>query len=83
MHLMYLRKNIATSENGFIFNPSTGDSYSANPVAAAILEQLKQGMTFSDIKTALLDTYEVDPLRLERDWDDFINQLREASLLED
>jgi hypothetical protein len=40
---MYLRKNIATSESGFIFNPATGDSFSANPVAAEILLQLKQG----------------------------------------
>ena len=79
---MYLRKNIATSENGFIFNPSTGDSFSANPIAAEILELLKQGKTATEVKAALLDGYEVDPLRLERDWDDFINQLREANLLE-
>ena len=39
---MNLRKNIATSESGFIFNPSTGDSFSANPLAAEILLHLKQ-----------------------------------------
>lgn len=78
---MYLRKNIATSEAGFIFNPVTGDSFSANSVAAEILEQLKQPKTTAEIKAELLLRYEVDPLRLDRDWDDFIDQLREANLL--
>mgnify|MGYP001487888859 FL=1 len=79
---MYLRKNIATSESGFIFNPATGDSFSANPVAAEILLQLKQGTGATQIKEWLLESYEVEPLRLERDWDEFINQLKEANLLE-
>ncbi|HRG24950.1 MAG TPA: PqqD family protein [Chitinophagaceae bacterium] len=79
---MYLRKNIATSESGFIFNPATGDSFSANPVAAEILLQLKQGNGAAQIKEWLLESYEVEPLRLERDWDEFINQLKEANLLE-
>lgn len=79
---MYLHKNIATSESGFIFNPATGDSFSANPVAAEILLQLKQGTGAAEIKEWLLASYEVEPLRLERDWDEFINQLKEANLLE-
>ena len=79
---MYLKKNIATSESGFIFNPSTGDSYAANPVAADILELLKQGTAPSSVKEQLLEKYRVDPFRLEQDWDDFINQLKQANLLE-
>lgn len=79
---MYLRKNIATSESGFIFNPATGDSYSANPVAAEILQRLKEGSPARDIKEWLLENYEVETLRLDRDWDDFFNQLKEANLLE-
>ena len=79
---MYLRKNIATSESGFIFNPATGDSYSANPVAAEILQRLKEGRPASDIKAWLLENYDVDALRLDRDWDNFFNQLKEANLLE-
>lgn len=78
---MYLKKNIATSETGFIFNPTTGDSYSANPVATEILKLLKQGTTISSMKEHILDTYEVEPQRLEQDLDDFINQLKEANFL--
>lgn len=79
---MYLKKNIATSETGFIFNPSTGDSYAANPIATDILQLLKQGTAPSDVKKKVLEKYEVDAYRLEQDWDDFINQLKQANLLE-
>jgi hypothetical protein len=78
---MYLRKNIATSESGFLFNPATGDSYSANPLAAEIIEYLRQGLSPAEIKNRLLEKYEVDALRLDRDWDEFMNQLRAANLL--
>lgn len=78
---MYLKKNIATSESGFIFNPSSGDSYSANTVAAEIVQLLKQGTASSSVKEQILQKYEVDPFRLEQDWDDFMNQLKEANLL--
>ncbi len=79
---MNLRKNVATSESGFIFNPSTGDSFSANPLAAEILIQLKQGISHSEIKKTILNKYEVDFSQLERDWDDFLLQLRDANLLD-
>ncbi|MGF2410782.1 HPr-rel-A system PqqD family peptide chaperone [Ferruginibacter sp.] len=79
---MYLKKNIATSESGFIFNPSSGDSYNVNPVAAEILQQLKQGTALAAIKENILKDYEVEPMRLEQDLEDFMNQLKEANLLE-
>jgi hypothetical protein len=79
---MRLKKNIATSESGFIFHPGTGDSFSANPIAAEIVLQLKEGTAPSDIKKNILEKYDVTPNMLEKDWDDFSAQLREANLLE-
>lgn len=79
---MRLKKNIATSESGFIFNPGTGDSFSANPIAAAILLQLKEGTAPSVIKKNILDKFDVATNMLEKDWDDFNAQLREANLLD-
>ncbi len=79
---MYLKKNIATSESGFIFNPTTGDSYSANPIAAEILLKIKEGISDDSIKNFIKETYDVSASQLEKDWDDFINQLRSANLLE-
>jgi hypothetical protein len=79
---MHLKKNIATSESGFIFNPSTGDSYSANPIAVEILGLLKEGIAASNIKAQILDRYDVTNAQLEKDWDDFANQLKYANVLE-
>lgn len=79
---MKLKKNIATSENGFIFNPSTGDSFSSNPIAAEILGMMKTGQSAEDIRTDILVRYDVDRAQLERDWEDWIMQLRDANLIE-
>lgn len=77
-----LRKNIATSENGFIFNPATGDSYTGNALASEILAALKEGKNAVQVKEAILIKYEVRPEQLERDWEDWLLQLKEANLLE-
>lgn len=78
---MKLKSNIATSENGFIFNPATGDSFTSNPIAAEIINYLKSGETEKQIKARLLVKYEVEAKQLERDWEDYMLQLRNANLL--
>ncbi|MBL0153618.1 MAG: hypothetical protein IPP93_09055 [Chitinophagaceae bacterium] len=45
-----IKKNIATNELGFVFNPATGDSFSTNPVAASILRYMRENKSLSDIK---------------------------------
>jgi hypothetical protein len=79
---MKIKSNIATSENGFIFNPATGDSFSGNAMAAALLLAMKSGKTEAAIKQDILDRYDVSATRLERDWQDWIMQLKESNLLE-
>ncbi|RYE31040.1 MAG: PqqD family protein [Sphingobacteriaceae bacterium] len=79
---MKLKKNIATSENGFIFNPATGDSFAGNTMAAEILMLMKTGKTDVEIKYEILEKYDAEPMQLEQDWDDWMLQLKEANLLE-
>ena len=79
--MIKLKNNIATSENGFIFNPSTGDSFTSNPIAAEIISHLKSGISTTEIKTILLTKYDVESKQLERDWEDYMLQLKEANLL--
>lgn len=76
-----IKKNIATNEFGFIFNPSTGDSFSSNPIAAGIIGMMKEGHSLSEIKKELLDKYDADKLTVEKDMDDFMNLLKENNLL--
>jgi hypothetical protein len=77
-----LKANIATSDNGFIFNPATGDSYTSNTIAVFILALMKAGKTDMEIKLEILNTYDVEATALERDWDDWTLQLKDGNLLE-
>jgi len=80
--MIRIKKNIATSENGFIFNPATGDSFSGNGMASEILLAMKNGQQEVQIKQEILQKYEVSSEQLDRDWEDWIVQLKEANLLE-
>ncbi len=79
---MRIRKNIATSDEGFLFNPTTGDSFSTNPVGAEILQLLKQDRSFVEIVDEICSSYDVDRDLFERDLDDFTILLKEYSILE-
>jgi hypothetical protein len=79
---MKLKKNIATSEEGFIFNPSTGDSFSTNPIGTDILVLLKEEKTLSHIIETICSKYEVQPIQFERDLDDYISQLKDYYILD-
>jgi len=80
---MKLRKNIAISEAGFIFNPVTGDSFSGNGIASEILALMKTGKTSFEIKQDILEKYDADPRQLDRDWEDWVLQLKQANLLDE
>jgi len=76
-----IKKNIATNEFGFVFNPSTGDSYSSNPIAAEIIQLMKENNSLNEIKKTLLDKYEVDKMTIEKDVDEFVGILKENNFL--
>jgi hypothetical protein len=54
---MKIKKSIAVSKSGFIFNPSTGDSYTVNQIAAEILELLKESNSLEEVKQEILKKY--------------------------
>ena len=76
---MKLKKNIATSEEGFIFNPGTGDSFSANPIGTDIIKENKSSDTIVEIICA---KYDVDQSQFVKDLDDFESQLTDYGILE-
>ena len=79
---MKLNKNRAVSETGFIFNPTSGDSFTANEIGADILNLLKEDKSIEDIKSSLIDKYDVDASQLEKDVEDFIVLLRDNNLIQ-
>ncbi len=79
---MKLKKNIATSEEGFIFNPGTGDSFSANPIGTDIISLLKDNKPLETIVEIICDKYDVDQSQFIKDLDDFESQLKDYGILE-
>ena len=76
-----IKRNIATNEFGFIFNPATGDSFSSNAIAAEIIQMMKDNLSVIDIKKSLLEKYDVDRATVEKDMDEFMALLKENNLL--
>lgn len=79
---MRVRKNIATSEEGFLFNPTTGDSFSTNKIGTEIIRLLKTDSSTKAVVDAICEKYDVDKSLFERDFEDFSLQLKEFSILE-
>ncbi len=79
---MKVRKNIATSEEGFLFNPATGDSFSTNSIGAEILQLLKSDMPAMQIVEKICEKYDVDKSLFERDLEEFTLQLKDYNILE-
>ena len=70
------------SVSGFLFNPSTGDSYSVNPIGQDILKQLKEGKDDAQVIAYILNNYMTDQNAVEKDLYDFKNMLENYKLLE-
>ena len=75
-----IKKNIALSDTGFVFNPGTGDSFSVNPIGLEILKLLKENKTHDDIKVILLQQYNTEKHVIEKDLYDFIKMIENFNL---
>ena len=79
---MKLKKNIAISETGFVFDPNSGDSFTLNGIGKEILELLQESKSKSDISYNILNKYEIDEYTFERNYEDFIGMLNHFNLLD-
>lgn len=77
---MRINKNIAISESGFIFNPTSGDSFSANQIGADIITLMKEDKKLPEIIKTISVKYDVEPSVFEKDLEDFVIQLRDNNL---
>lgn len=79
---MKLKTNLAISETGFVFDPSTGDSYTLNPQGVEILELLKKKKNSAEIAKALSEKYDTTVANAEKDIIDFTAMLKHYGLIE-
>lgn len=80
---MRLKRNIAVSESGFIFDPTGGESYSLNEQGLEILNLLKDKKSDEEIAAYMTENYDVAPDEFEKYYFDFLGMLRQFKLLED
>lgn len=79
---MKIRSNLAVSENGFVFDPRTGESFTVNELGVEIINQLKINSDKGSLIKHLEEIYEVDELTLEKSISDFMNMMQDFNLLE-
>ena len=74
-------KELAISETGLVFDPSTGSIFTANTTGVAILTALKEGKEPAQIKALLVEEFEVNENTAELDIQDFLTQLSSTGLV--
>lgn len=79
---MYIRKNTALSESGFIFDADTGESYTTNETGREIIQLLKEGKNDEEIKAYFLREYDVEKEVFEKNYFDFLGMLQKMNLAE-
>jgi PqqD family protein of HPr-rel-A system len=75
-------RDLAISGTGFVFDPHTGSTFSANDTGVEILRALAEGLDREAIAARLSEEFEVDPSVVERDLGEFLLLLRRNELLE-
>ncbi len=75
-------KQLAMNENGFVFDPSSGYSYTANETGLAILRLLAAGKDKDEIRTTILEDFEVNADNFNSDFDHYTLMLEAFNLVE-
>lgn len=79
---MQVNRNLAISENGFVFNPSTGDSFSVNELGTIIINEIRAGKSKSEIIDTIHEEFEVEKNTIEKDLNDYLEVLSNHQLVE-
>ena len=79
---MKIKKNIAISESGFLFDSNTGESFSLNETGKEIIQLLKDEKTDDVIINYFIENYEVDKATIENNLYDFMTMLQNFRIAE-
>ena len=77
---MKIKNNIAVSENGFVFNPASGESFTTNQVGLEILNLLRKGTEKAAIIATISEKFEADADLIEHDLNDFSEMIKQYHL---
>jgi hypothetical protein len=78
---MKITGEIKISDNGFVFNSRTGDSFNLNPFGLELLKHIEADKDFDAIKTEVLEKYDTDDLSFEKDFYEFCALLKHHQII--
>lgn len=78
---MKIKENLAISDTGFVFDPTSGETYTLNDTGVQIIKLIKEDKEEDEIKYFFIENYEVDAPTFEKAYVDFMNMLREYNLI--
>ena len=73
-------KQLAISESGFIFDPTTGNSFTANETALFLLKKMTEGVSQEDLSTQMTSEFEISEDEASHDVINFFNELQRLHL---
>lgn len=73
---MKISEEVKISDNGFVFNSKTGDSFSLNPIGLELIKLIRENKEFENISHHFLEKYEVEELTFEKDFYEFCALLK-------
>ena len=71
---------LALSDEGFVFDPQTGDSFQVSTTGMVVMHSLKEGRSDEEIAQQLITHFEVSLEEARRDCTDFRGQLKNFGL---
>ena len=74
-------KDLAVSETGFVFDPSSGATFSLIAAARCLLRGLKEGLERQELIERLEELFDVTDADLSRDIEEFLELLRYNGVL--
>ncbi len=72
---------LAMNDNGFIFDPNSGYSYTSNETGLLVLRALQQGKSEDEIIRELVELYEVTQDQVRSDLDHYFLMLEAYKLV--
>ena len=78
---MKLAEEVKISDNGFVFNSKTGDSFNLNPFGLELIKQIGNGKDFDTIRNEVLEKYDIEELSFEKDFYEFCALLKHHQII--
>ena len=78
---MKIPEEVKISDNGFVFNSKTGDSFSLNPFGLELIKNIQEEKELESLKKEIIEKYDVDDLPFEKDFYEFCALLKHHQII--